>query len=229
VTGDYGGLVAATFLDGLAPPDRQALSTLGTIRRFSRDAALLREGDRGEHALLLRAGRVKIINTSPEGREILIAVRCPGELVGELNALSLRPDTRSASVIALEDVVAQVIPGPTLIEFLLTHPAVAVGLLQQFASRLRESSARHVDAGAYDSLHRVARTLVELAVREGRVVDAGIAVADGLTQEDDAGLVASSRETVTRALAVLRRRNLIATERRRIVVRDLERLRQFAS
>lgn len=218
-----------TFLDGLPEAERDALRALGASRRFPREATLMMEGDRAQHALVLRSGRVRVVNCSREGREILVAVRGPGELVGELNALSDAGSTRAASVIALEDVTAQVIPGAVLVEFLHTHPAVAVALLRQFARRLRESSTRHVEAGAYDSLHRVARTLVELAERDGHVVDAGIAVAEGLTQDDVAGLVASSRETVTRALAVLRKRELIATERRRIVVRDLERLRQFAS
>ncbi len=218
-----------TFLDRLGPAERDALRALGGTRRFPRESTLLMEGDRGDHALVLRAGRVRIVNCAPDGREILVAVRGPGELVGELSALGTDETGRAASVIALEEVVAQVIPGAVLVEFLHQHPAAAVALLRQFASRLRESSARHVGAGAYDSLHRVARTLVELAERDGHVVDTGIAVAVGLTQDDVAGLVASSRETVTRALAVLRRRDLIATERRRIVVRDLERLRQFAS
>lgn len=221
--------MGATFLDGLAPADREALRGLGGTRRFPPDSTLLMEGDRGNQAMLLRAGRVRIVNCAPDGREILVAVRGPGELVGELNALGTEVSVRAASVIAIEEVVAQVIPGAVLVDFLHRHPGVAVSLLRQFASRLRESSTRQVQAGAYDSLHRVARTLVELAERDGRVVDAGIAVAQGLTQDDVAGLVASSRETVTRALAVLRRRELIATERRRIVVRDLERLRQFAS
>lgn len=221
--------MGATFLDSLAPDERDALRDLGATRRFPRESTLLFEGDRGDHALVLRVGRVRIVNCSPDGREILVAVRGPGELVGELNALSTADGTRAASVIALEEVVVQVIPGHVLVEFLHQHPGVAVALLRQFASRLRESSARHVETGSYDSLHRVARALVELAERDGHVIDTGIAVARGLTQDDVAGLVSTSRETVTRALAVLRRRELIVTERRRIVVRDLERLRQFAS
>lgn len=219
--------MGASFLDGLAPPERAALRGLGIVRRFRREATLLLEGDRGDHVLLLVTGRVRIVNCAPDGREILVAVRGPGELVGELSALSAEDTPRAATVIALDDVVAQVIPGPVLIDFLRAHPDVAVALLRQLAGRLRESSARHVDAGAYDALRRVGRALVELAEREGRVVDDGIAVAHGLTQQDVAGLVASSRETVTRALAVLRRRDLVATERRMIVVRDLERLREF--
>jgi CRP-like cAMP-binding protein len=219
--------VNATFVDGLDPADRAALLKLGTVRRFRRDAAILLEGDQSDRVLLLREGRVRIVSTSPYGREILLAVRSCGELVGELNVLASEGAPRAATVIALEDVTAQTIAATEFLSFLQDHPKVSLALLRQVAARLRESSGHHVDAGAYDTLHRVARALVELAERGGRVVDGGVLVAEGLTQEGLAGLVASSRETVARALAVLRGRGLIETGRRSIVIRDLDRLRDF--
>ena len=157
----------------------------------------------------------------PRRGEILLAVRGSGELIGELNALATEGPPRAATVIALSDVTAQTIAAAEFLTFLERRPKVALALLRQLADRLRESSNRHVDAGAYHTLHRVARSLVGLAERGGRVVDDGVLVADGLTQEDLAGLVASSRETVARALAALRSQGLIATGRRSIVVRDL--------
>ena len=221
--------VGASFIDDLAPPERAAMERLGITRRFRRDAAILLEGDRTDQVILLRTGRVKIINSGSDGREFLVAVRGPGELVGELTALTGDGAPRAATVIALDDVTAQVVQARDLLGFLRRQPDAALVLLRQLAGRLRESSARHVDAGAYGSQQRVARALVELAEREGEVVDTGVRVAVGLTQEDLAGLVASSRETVARALGVLRRQELIATDRRAIVVRDLERLRRVAS
>jgi CRP-like cAMP-binding protein len=223
----YCALVSKAFVDGLDPDDRAALQTLGTVRRFRRDAAVLLEGDEGDQVVVLREGRVRIVSTSRDGREMLIAVRGRGELVGELNALAAESAPRAATVIAMNDVTAQTIAAAEFLSFLQHRPRVALALLRQFADRLRESSNRHVDAGAYDTLHRVARALVELAEHGGRVVDDGVLVADGLTQEDLAGLVASSRETVARTLAALRSQGLIATGRRSIVIRDLDRLRLF--
>jgi CRP-like cAMP-binding protein len=220
-------LVSKAFVDGLDPDDRAALQTLGTVRQFRRDAAVLLEGDHSDQVVVLRRGRVRIVSTSRDGREILLAVRGCGELIGELNALGTEGPPRAATVVALGDVTAQTIAAAEFLAFLERRPKVALVLLRQLADRLRESSNRHVDAGAYDTLHRVARSLVGLAERGGRVVDDGVLVADGLTQEDLAGLVASSRETVARALAALRSQGLIVTGRRSIVIRDLDRLRLF--
>ena len=47
------------------------------------------EGDRSDHALILiRTGRLKIVHTDEDGRELVMAVRGPGELVGEVDALA---------------------------------------------------------------------------------------------------------------------------------------------
>ena len=56
-------------------------------------------------------------------------------------------------------------------------------------------------------------------------MDGGTVVGVGLSQADLAGLVAASPKSVSRALAILRAQGLIATERRAIVVRDVDGLR----
>ncbi len=201
---------------------------LGVVRRHNRGSYLILEGDRSDHVLVLRSGRLKIIRTTADGRETLVAVRNPGELVGELNVLAGSDGLRAASVVALDDVVVQAIPAAEFLDFVEHHAAVSFALLRQFAARLRESTSRHADAGGYDVLHRLARALVEEAARNGRDVDDGTLVGTGLSQQDLAGLVAASPKSVGRALAALRSRGLISTGRRSIVIHDLNGLRRFA-
>jgi len=77
-----------------------------------------------------------------------------------------------------------------------------------------------VEFGAYDTLGRLARVLDELANADGQPTDTGIMVDPPLTQHELAGLVGASRESVVRALAELRRRGLVQTGRRSLVVCD---------
>lgn len=220
-------MVAETFVDRLPPADSKAARQLGTVRRYRRQATLLLEGDRSDHVLLLRDGRVKIVSTSVDGKEVVVAVRGPGELVGELNALAGSEAPRAGSVIALDDVTAQAIAAADFLSYLEQHPAAALALVRQLAERLREASDRHAVAGSYDTLHRVARELLRRADLHGEPSDDGVLVGEGLSQTDLAGLVAASRESVARALGVLRRQELITTSRRSIVVRDVDGLRRF--
>jgi CRP-like cAMP-binding protein len=203
------------------------LAGLGVVRRHRRGAFLLLEGDRSDHVLVVRSGRLKIVRTSDDGRDVLVAVRGPGELVGELNALAGSDEPRAASVVALDDVVVQAIPAKDFLRFVERHAEVSFGLLRQLADRLREATSRHTDAAGYDVLHRLARALLDEAERDGREVDGGTEVGAGLSQHDLAGLVSASPKSVGRALAVLRGRGLVSTGRRSIVIRDFDGLRRF--
>jgi CRP/FNR family transcriptional regulator, cyclic AMP receptor protein len=202
---------------------------LGVVRRHGKGSYLILEGDRSDHVLVLRSGRLKIVRTTADGRETLVAVRGPGELVGELNVLAGSDAPRAASAIALDDVVVQAIPASEFLRFVERHAAVSFVLLRQVASRLREATTRHADAGGYDVLHRLARALLDEAEHRGHDVEGGTMVGTGLSQQDLAGLVAASAKSVSRSLAVLRGRGLVSTGRRSIVILDLDGLRRFAS
>lgn len=216
------------FAGGLSDGEREALQHVGVVRRHRRGSYLMLEGDRGDHALLILGGRVKIVTTTSDGRESLMAVRGEGELVGELNALAGGDAPRSASVCALDDVVVRSLPAAEFLRFLEAHPSACFRLMRQLATRLRESTTQHAGAAGYDMLHRVARALVDQAGRVDSPSGGDIDVGQGLSQRDLAGLVAGSPKSVSRALTSLRALGLVSTSRRSIVVHDVDRLRRFA-
>ena len=228
MTYGYRLLVADGPFASLDPGARAELHDLGTVRRYRKGAYLILEGDRSDHALFIRSGRLKIVRTSSDGREVVVAVRGAGQLVGALSALAGTDAPRTGSVVALDDVVVQTIPAAQLLPFVERHPAVSFGLLRLLAARVRESTARHADAAGYDVLHRVARALIDEADRAGRAGDDVTVVGAGLSQAELAGLVSASPKSVGRSLAVLRSRGLLSTGRRSIVIRDIDGLRRFA-
>ncbi|WP_075020776.1 Crp/Fnr family transcriptional regulator [Actinomadura madurae] len=65
----------------------ELLVAAGAERRFGAGDVLLRQGDPATHVLLLTAGRVKALMTLPDGQVLLLAVRGPGELLGEIAVL----------------------------------------------------------------------------------------------------------------------------------------------
>ncbi len=173
--------------------------------------------------LVVTSGRVKIFSLTEEGEEIVLAVRGPGALLGEISAVDGAP--RSASVAALEPVTALVLPVAAFLDFLGTHPAAAMVLLRLITSRLRDADRKRVEFAAYDIAGRVARRLVELADRFGEPSPDGVRITVALSQDELAGWVGASREAVAKALRVLRDRGYLSTGRRTMTVLDLDGLR----
>ncbi|MEU4571508.1 Crp/Fnr family transcriptional regulator [Nonomuraea sp. NPDC023979] len=215
---------AGEFLSTLTPDELQAVLAAGRPRRWERGTTVMTEGDTSDWVLVLTAGRVKVSSHTSGGTEVVLAVRGPGALLGEMSAIDGSP--RSATVTALEPVSGVVIRDFT--GFLQDHGRVAVLLLRLVTERLRDSDRKRIEYGAFDTTGRVATRLIELAERYGEQTPGGLRVALPLSQDELAGWTGASREAVSKALRSLRDRGLIETGRRRVVVHDLDGLRRRA-
>jgi CRP/FNR family cyclic AMP-dependent transcriptional regulator len=211
------------FLDELAPHDGEAFLALASPRRFARGVVLFHAGDDTGSVMVVRSGRVKVSSVAPGGQEVMLGVRGPGELLGELSAVD--GGERSATVAALDAVDVLSVSGSAFAELLERRPAIALVLLRQIAARLRDADRQRLEFAAYDVFGRVARRLIDLAGPAARADDAVPALEVSLTQEELAAWTASSREAVSRALSAMRALGWIETRRRTIVIQDPQALR----
>ena len=185
---------------------------------------MFNEGGRSDFVASIMSGRVKASYFTDDGDEVVLAIRGPGALLGEMSAIDEEP--LSATVTALEPVEAIVVPVDSFMDYLQQHPRVALMLLRGMSRKLRDSDRKRVEFAAFDALGRVARRLVELADDFGEVDGDGIRISLPLSQEELAGWTGSSREAVSKALRTLRGRGWIETRRRAITVLDIDALRK---
>ncbi|GAA3655227.1 Crp/Fnr family transcriptional regulator [Nonomuraea antimicrobica] len=212
------------FLTLLTAEEVGALRSAGRLRRWERGTTVMTEGDTSDWVLVLLEGRVKCSSHTNSGTEVVLAVRGPGALLGELSAIDGSP--RSTTVTALEPISGIVVRD--FIAFLEAHGRIAVLLMRLVSGKLRDSDRKRIEYGAYDTTGRVATRLLELADRFGEHTTSGVRVALPLSQDELAGWTGASREAVSKALRTLRDRGLIETGRRRVVIHDLEGLRKRA-
>lgn len=206
------------FWSQLDPRDARELLASGVVRGFVRGQALCYEGQVLDRILILRSGMVKVTSTTAEGREVVLAFRTPGELIGELTALDDRP--RAATVVAVEPVEALALSPDAFRSFLEEHAAVCLALLRVVSLRLRDADAKRIEFARFDTMGRIAVRLIELSERFGREQDDGVRITLPLSQEDLAGLTGSSLRSVSRALEEMRSLRWIETGRRDIRILD---------
>jgi CRP-like cAMP-binding protein len=213
-----------SFAARLVPEELAALRARAVTRRFERGATLMHHDEVPGRVLLIERGHAKVTLVSEDGREIVLAFRGPGDLLGEISALGGEP--RSATVRALEPIDALAMAADDFDALLEAHPRIALVVLHLVIERLREADRHQFEFAAYQTLGRVARRIVELAERFGEPGDGGIRIALGISQEELAGWAGASREATSKALHDLRAMSLIETERRHITVRSLDELRR---
>ena len=127
----------------------------------------MHQGDPGDQLLVLLAGHVKASTIDSRGREVVLAFRGPGDVLGELTFTRAEP--RSSDVTAIEPVEARVISAAQFRAFLEQRPSAALTLIEVIGGRFRDANVARMQFADLDTIGRVAARLIELcrALRRG--------------------------------------------------------------
>lgn len=222
------------FARALTAQEHESVMSLGSRRDYAADAHLLTEGDRTSHVMIILRGWVTVsVSTERGGTRLILGLRGPGELLGEMAALDSHP--RSATVRALGPVEAQVIPGDAFRRFLALHPRVSGLVIRQLTFRLRSADQERSALASLTVLQRLATRLTELsranptgpyATSPAGTAQAGTVVR--LAQDELAATVGATREAVAKALRLLRGQEVVRTGNRLVEILDPELLALLA-
>jgi CRP-like cAMP-binding protein len=219
-------MATGSFLGPLSHEDRAALASAGRRRQLPPRTRVFAEGDAAQEVLILAQGSVKLTRVSAEGRELVVAVRDEGAILGELAAID--GGVRSTSATTLTNVELIAVPFDDFRALLDTRASIARALLDVLAERLRESTERALELGTADALTRVCRRLVEFADAQPGGVTGRAVLRVPLTQQEIASLSGLSREAVVKALKTLRNLGWIEVAGREVTLFDLDALRERA-
>ncbi|MEV8255879.1 Crp/Fnr family transcriptional regulator [Streptomyces huasconensis] len=214
------------FLARLESEDREALLALGKELSFAPRIELLHQHEPSSHVLFIVHGWTKVTASAANGYEALLALRGPGDIIGESAALTGRP--RSATVTALEPVRAVAVELQRFTGFLAERPAVSFALLGLTSDRTRAADRRRLEFASMNVKERFAILLLDLARTHGRRTEEGIELSVPLSKQELAGSVGASREMVQRLLKELRSRGAVVTGRRALVITRPDILRRIA-
>jgi CRP/FNR family cyclic AMP-dependent transcriptional regulator len=215
-----------SFIARLKPEEVADLMRCGRRRRWRRGSVLLNQGESSRWVAVLLSGIVKVSSLTDEGKEIVLDIRGPGALIGELEAADGKP--RPATVIALGSVEALVISHQDFAAFLSSHCGAVWLVVDTLCERLRNAERKRIDFGCHNIARRLAMQLVELAEQYGQPVERGVHITLPLTQDDLASWIGASREAVSKALRSLRLKGWIETGRRSVLILDLPALHNRA-
>ena len=195
-------------------------------QRIPTGTAVFRQGDIAEAFFVLLHGRLKVVKATPHGRQMIIRFVNPGDIYGIAKAL--RREDYPATATAVVDSVTLVWPAQIWDDFMSSHPAFAVNVMQMMGERLQEAHARIKELSTEEVEHRVAHTVLRLVTQSGRQTDEGVLVDFPVTQQELAEASGTTLHSVSRILSTWESAGLVTVGRRRIVVRDVQALSDLA-
>jgi CRP/FNR family cyclic AMP-dependent transcriptional regulator len=214
----------------LSAKDIDAIASMATTRKLKARQALFRKGDAGAQVFVVATGRLKVVSTSELGDDLVFCLVEPGELVGEVGLLTERK--RTATVVALAASELIVIDRRDFGALLRSRPEVAVELLSVVAQRLARVSQFLEDTQFLNLPVRLAKKIIDFADQHGierdGLDDVEIVIDLTLSQEEWGDLVGTTRESINKQFGAWAKEGLIALEKRKVVLRDVEAMRSLA-
>lgn len=209
---------------GLSREQVTAMAAQLHMRTVPPGTTLMMVEQAGEVAYLIYRGTVKISVDQDNGTEVILSVRGPGELVGEMSLIDR--EGRSANVVTLEDCTLIWVDRSTFGHWLETIPALTMNVLRLLSRRLRLANAQNLALATLDVHGRVARQILAFADEYGEPAEGqAVRIPLRLTQGDLAAMVGASRVRVNEAVGAFKRRGLIGVDaRHQITVHDPEAL-----
>jgi CRP/FNR family transcriptional regulator len=143
-------------------------------------------------------GKVKVIQTTEDGKEILLAIHQSGDSFGEMSLIDGK--TSPATVLATENSAAAIVSKKDFYFILETQKKVLNNLLLLLCSRHRESWEKIQMLNYKNASHRVKILFLMLSDKYGEKTPEGITLNIKLTHQEMAEMTGMTRETVTRVI-----------------------------
>jgi CRP/FNR family cyclic AMP-dependent transcriptional regulator len=212
------------LFSGLDQESLRELTEAARRRLFHAGEIVFHRDDTGQVLYVIRAGKVKIFVTGPEGQDMVLAILGPGDYFGELALLDGLP--RSASAVAIEVADTLALQRTDFIRAVERHPRIAIQVMNVLSRRLRQTDAMIEDLLFLDVHGRVAKKLLELAELHGVRTPEGLRIELRLTQGELAAMVGASRESVNKVIGYFTDKRFISTDKYKITVMRLAELRR---
>jgi CRP/FNR family cyclic AMP-dependent transcriptional regulator len=205
-------LMTSFTIPGLTTKGVDELLAIATMRKFSRNAIIVSEGDDSDSVYFIVSGSVKVFLSDEDGNEVVVASIKANDYFGEM---ALEEGYRSASVMALESVSLAIVSIVDFKNFLRTHPDFVFSLLAKLIRRTRVVTKNFKGMALLDVYGRLAELLTELA----EPIDKRMIILNPLTQQEMANRIGCSREMVSKILKDLSVGGYLACSRRQIEIK----------
>jgi CRP/FNR family transcriptional regulator len=217
-----GGLA---LFDGVDPAHLTRIAPIFTARTFERGEQMLGANDTQARTAIMVAGTARASRVTADGRSIAVALIDTGDLYGRL---PFDEHPTGERIDALERCTVLRSSTADFEALLVAEPTVAIAVLGGISRRLRASGRRLEGLAFHQVPARLARVLLDLSDRYGKVTATGVRVDVRITHGQLAELVATTRETLTKVAGWLRVENIASLERRQIWIADYAALQEVA-
>jgi len=193
------------------------------IKEYKKDEYIYLPDEESDKIYFIYEGRIKIGSYADNGKEITKAILTEGHVFGELAMIG--EDKRRDYALAIEKTSLCVVSSEEMKNMIKDHSSLSMFFMKMMGSKVIEMENRLESLVFKDSRSRIIEYLAELVEKNGQRVGYEWVVRNFITHQEIANLTATSRQTVTTVLNELRSGEILTFNRKRLLVRDIDKLK----
>jgi CRP/FNR family transcriptional regulator len=203
------------------------IDSISIMRNYTKGRIIFMEGEPGEAFYYIKSGLVKISKVSSDGREHILHILNEGHVFAEVTLFNNTSYPATAEV--LEEAQIGMIKNSDLQKLIIENPEISLELIKYLNHRLIEAQNKVRNLALYDTFGRTAQALVKLSEDHGKKTTAGIELDLGISRQELANIVGTTRETVIRVLAAFKKEKSIELDKSNIIIKDIDKVKQWYS
>ena len=192
----------------------RTVTTMVTRKSAPRNTTIMAAGDPTDSLYIVLSGRLKVMMSDADGREVILTILGPGEYFGEMGLIDDSP--RSASVVTIEPCELLSIAKRDFKQSMEQNFELAGTVMRGLVKRLREADRKIGSLALLDVFGRVAHLLIDMS----EDVDGQRVVTKRIPKQDIAKMIGASREMVSRVMKDLQEGGFIEMRGAKIVIHD---------
>jgi CRP-like cAMP-binding protein len=194
---------------------------------YKRGQTIFYQGNPSFGLYCINSGKIKISKTATDGKESIIRIASPGDVLGHRSLFSNENYTATAT--ALEDTTICFLDKKFIFNAIQKKPSVALNIIKKLSVEMGAAEQKCADLFQKNVRERLAEHFLGLMKNHGVKEEGRTRLDVKLTREEIASIIGTASETVIRFITEFKNEGLIEQEGKDIYVLDEERLKEFAN
>lgn len=206
----------STILRGLKSEEIDSVLAAAWVKGLADGAFFFLEADPAVKAYILLDGKVKLLQVTPAGQQVILGYLVPGRVYGIIAVL--KKVTYPVSAQAVGECRAMSWDQATLNQLMERYPRMALNALRIMAGQIRQFQNTVRDLSTQRVEQRIARAVLRLARESGRKTEEGVLIDLPLSRQDLAEMTGTTLYTVSRVLKEWEKNGIVHSQRQRVVI-----------
>jgi len=208
-------------------PDEMALIEKNSRMKIFKKGSTIYFGESDHDKIFfLKKGKVKLLKIDSSGKEMVYAILKENEIFGSLSQLKKNIDNEFAE--AMSDTLVCYVKKDMFFNFIKNKPTLVLQLNRLLSRKVIELELLVEELTFRSVMERIISLFIKLNEKFGADYRGNVLINISLTHSDIASMIGATRESTTLALKKLREKELISSEKKKIIIKNIKKLKELS-